>query len=108
MALHPNNDPILLFRSKAYGGLVGTSVRSVRNPGEDCRLSVCNLHVRRGLSAADKSRLSAAMLEAKVGRRLSPSRPLSRAFSRSIKQDSLVDPRVQTTQPDRTDRFRRE
>src|ERR1700752_1031314 len=60
--------------------------------------------VRRGLSAADKSRLSEAMLEAQVA----AGYPLADRFHRFLEVDQddlLVDPSFPNYAMDRTDRF---
>ena len=60
--------------------------------------------VRRGLSAADKSRLSEAMLEAQVA----AGYPRADRFHRFLEidqDDLLVDPRFPDYATDRTDRF---
>jgi hypothetical protein len=60
--------------------------------------------VRRGLSAADKSRLSEAMLEAQVTAGYHPTDRFHR-FLEVDRDDLLVDPRFPDYGTDRTDRF---
>ena len=60
--------------------------------------------VRRGLSAADKSRLSAAMLEAQVTAGYHRADRFHR-FLEVDRNDLMVDPRFPGYTTDRTDRF---
>ena len=60
--------------------------------------------VRRGLSAADKSRLSEAMLEAQVAAGYHQADRFHR-FLEVDQDDLLVDPRFPDYATDRTDRF---
>jgi phenylpyruvate tautomerase PptA (4-oxalocrotonate tautomerase family) len=60
--------------------------------------------VRRGLSAADKSRLSEAMLEAQVAAGYHRADRFHR-FLEVGREDLLVDPRFPDTGTERTDRF---
>ena len=60
--------------------------------------------VRRGVSAADKSRLSEAMLEAQVAAGDHPADRFHR-FLEVDQDDLLVDPRFPDYATDRTDRF---
>jgi hypothetical protein len=60
--------------------------------------------VRRGLSAADKSRLSEAMLEAQVAAGYHRADRFHR-FLEIDQDDILVDPRFPNYATDRTDRF---
>jgi Tautomerase enzyme len=60
--------------------------------------------VRRGLSAADKSRLSEAMLEAQVAAGYDRADRFHR-FLEVDRDDLLVDPRFPDYATDRTDRF---
>jgi len=60
--------------------------------------------VRRGLSAADKSRLSEAMLEAQVAAGYDRADRFHR-FLEVDQEDLLVDPRFPDYATDRTDRF---
>src|ERR1700757_3070659 len=60
--------------------------------------------VRRGLSAADKSRLSEAMLEAQVAAGYHRADRFHR-FLEVDQDDLLVDPRFPNYATDRTDRF---
>ena len=60
--------------------------------------------VRRGLSATDKSRLSAAMLEAQVAAGYDRA-DLFHRFLEVGQDDLLVDPRFPDYPSDRTDRF---
>src|SRR6202045_4306362 len=60
--------------------------------------------VRRGLSAADKSRLSEAMLEAQVAAGYHPADHFH-PFLEVDQADLLVDPRFPDSTTDRTDRF---
>jgi Tautomerase enzyme len=67
-------------------------------------MPVVTFTVRRGLSAADKSRISDAMLEAQVA----AGYPLADRFHRFLEVDQddlLVDPRFPNYAMDRTERF---